>query len=78
MKNPVIAMKLYRNLQIEGTHKVALGLPDGCVGVLFCFNSKTKAKKCCGKEIETLVVEFVEQNVNNKLNIIQKKEKKRG
>jgi len=62
----VIAMRLNDNPGGEGADyfgsklKFKLELPDGAVGILFAFKSKTAARKYYGKKIELCRIQFKE------------------
>jgi len=54
MKHQVIAMlKQSCTLKIDG-RKLKVELPKGCIGILFCFESKKTAKDWCGEDVELM------------------------
>ena len=54
MKQPVIAMRLHTGHVKINTYPVPIegkiGLPDGCIGVLFAFESKKAARAYWGND----------------------------
>ena len=59
MKQPVIALKLHDGeITVDG-EKVRIKLPDGCLGIAFAFESKTKARKYWGKDVEMVRIENI-------------------
>jgi len=63
MKYPVIAMKLYNGEVLVGdwpeqiTEKMKL--PEGCLGMLFVFESKKYAQNYWGKDVELKQIERI-------------------
>lgn len=54
MKHPVITMRKHRSgVEIDGK-KYRLILPEGCTGLLFCFESKKAARAYWGKDTKLL------------------------
>ena len=59
MKHPVIAMMLNPGkMQIDG-QEFPIKLPDGCMGLLFMFESKKAARKYWGKDVPFMRAEKV-------------------
>lgn len=60
MKQPVIAMKLHPGkIKLDGEN-FKLRLPEGCTGMLFCFQSKKAAREYWGKDVDLLRIEVKE------------------
>jgi len=61
MKHPVIAMKLHTGgVKLSTSPEPIIGkmgLPDGCTGILFVFNSKKAARDYWGKNVELKEIE---------------------
>lgn len=57
MKQQVIAMKKHTGWVEEGGVKFKMNLPEGCTGLLFCFESKEAARKYWGKGTRLLEYE---------------------
>ena len=63
MKQPVIAMRLHRGYVKIDTYpdsiEVQMGLPKGCGGILFVFESKKAARDYWGKDTELMPIKRV-------------------
>ena len=58
MKHKVICMKLHDgSVHLEGT-RLNMKLPDGCIGLLFVFESKKAARAYYGKDVSMHQVGF--------------------
>lgn len=60
MKQTVIAMKLYDGeVSVSGCGEgpVKMKLPKGCIGLMFCFESKKTAREYWGRNVNLVVVE---------------------
>ena len=63
MKHQVIAMKKHAGgAEIEGI-KFKMELPEGCTGMLLCFESKKAARKYWGEDAE--LMRFEEEQIAN-------------
>ena len=62
MKKPVIAMRLHRGfVNIDNSAPAIISLPEGCLGMFFCFESKKSAEACLGKDTQLLEVRLTEE-----------------
>jgi hypothetical protein len=58
MKQPVISLKLHPGkVSIDGKGENKINLPEGCIGVMFCFESKKAAREYWGKNIALVRIE---------------------
>ena len=61
MKHKVICMKLHDgSVNLEGT-RLNMKLPDGCIGLLFVFESKKAARAYYGTDVSMHQVELEEK-----------------
>ena len=51
-KHHVMALKIHSGTIKVNEHNVQLGLPKGCTGLVFCFETKQAAREYWGKDIE--------------------------
>lgn len=59
-KQQVIAMKRHcGEITVDG-EPFKMKLPKGCTGIMFCFESKTAARKYWGKDIVMVRIEAIE------------------
>lgn len=66
MKHSVIAMvKHPGTVEISGIKK-PVTLPEGCTGILFCFESKKAARKYLGKNTPLARIEEEHEAIDNK------------
>ena len=57
MKHTVLALKLHNGkVQIYG-EELPMKLPDGCIGIMFAFESKKKAREYWGKDVPLARIE---------------------
>lgn len=67
MKQPVIAMRLHKgNIKINTfpePMECKIGLPDGCIGILFAFESKKAARAYWGEDTKLSRFEIANQDV---------------
>ena len=51
MKHKVLALKLHPGKVKFGETEIPLVLPEGCLGIVFCFESKKLARDYWGKDV---------------------------
>lgn len=59
MKKPVIALKRHPGEVSLAGERTKIQLPDGCTGIMFCFESKKKAREYWGKDVPLVQYEEV-------------------
>lgn len=61
MKHQVIALKKHSGMvKVDGI-KFSMKLPTGCIGVLFCFESKKTAKEYWGEDVDLVEFEYAKK-----------------
>lgn len=61
MKQPVIAMKKHDGAVTGGEIKTKIKLPEGCTGILFCFESKKAARQYWGADVGLVEIKLGEK-----------------
>jgi len=58
MKHQVIALSLQNGCVVVDGIKTKINLPEGSIGLFFCFESKKAARKYCGKDTDLIHIEL--------------------
>jgi len=57
-KHQFVALKKHVGCVTVNEIEVKMKLPDGCTGLLFCFESKKAARKYWGKDVDLINIEL--------------------
>ena len=63
MNHLVVALKVHDGVVTFDGEEIKMKLPDGCMGILFCFESKKAAREYWGKDISLQKFEFEQEKI---------------